>query len=178
MTPPRVAVDPPPANPYEAPLADVADVDPMDERAPAPNGHRFLAYLVDSTWLAVGLMVVIFGVFIGGMGLLEVLIPDPDAREGAAAAVALLALPAITLTWPMLEVGAQVLLGGSPGHRLLGLELITTDGHELRTRRLVLRSFIKMLVLWTFYILSISVFFDARRRAPWDAVASTRVVKR
>ena len=56
MTPPRVAVDTAAANPYAAPLADIADVDPMDERAPAPNGHRFLAYLVDSTWLAVGLV--------------------------------------------------------------------------------------------------------------------------
>ena len=178
MTPPRVAVDTAAANPYAAPLADIADVDPMDERAPAPNGHRFLAYLVDSTWLGVGLVGMLLLLLFGGMGLAEILIADPDAREGASAVVALLMLPAVAITWPALDVGVQVALGGSPGHRLLGLELITTDGQELRTKRLVLRSVIKLLVLWIFYILAISVFFDARHRAPWDVVANTRVVKR
>jgi uncharacterized RDD family membrane protein YckC len=68
--------------------------------------------------------------------------------------------------------------GGTPGKLVLGLRIVTLDGHNLTPARAIGRYFALMLSGFTFYIGFIIAGFDPEKRALHDYICGTRVIIR
>lgn len=67
--------------------------------------------------------------------------------------------------------------GATPGKRLFGLRVVDARGEPPRFLPALVRGFTKLVVMWVFYPSGLLVVVDPQRRAPWDFLVGSRVVR-
>jgi uncharacterized RDD family membrane protein YckC len=170
-----------PIDPYAAPSALTSPTpasEPMDGEPPS-NANRFVAYLLDGLIY----MVLNIGLVLALVLPMAVLAERPFMDEDLKQVLFIFG----TLFWMVLALMVppscdllfqRVLLGETPGHRAMGMVVVDMAGRPPSAARLFGRAVAKHLTIAFMYIIAISVFFDAKRRAPWDHIAGTRVILR
>jgi uncharacterized RDD family membrane protein YckC len=184
---PPPAAPPPPAQPAapppaQAPAAPPASWAPPAEElvGPAPGyqfggpGERLVAYIVDS--LIVGVIVTVIAI-VGGLVVGASASAGTDILTGAGAIVLVIALIVVPLAyfpWFWARRGA------TPGMRMFNLKVVRDrDGGPISGGSAILR-LIGYWVDWIVFGIPIGllwIFYDKRKRAWHDLIASTVVVK-
>lgn len=168
-------------NPYQPPLAALADPEP-DLSELASRGERLGAALVDiggATLAALGSLIASSE---GGEWSLS---SDTfDANDGA-----LLLLIAPYALWQVLQLTLLWRSGQSVGKRLLGLKVVDILGEDKPGNLLLMRGLLPLLVYWALNVASCGLLplpalildslfiFRKDRRCLHDLVAGTRVVR-
>ncbi len=168
-------------NPYQPPLAVLADPEP-DLSELASRGERLLAALVDMG----GASLAAIGSMFASSQVGEWRLTN-DVFDASDAALPLLIAP--YALWQVLQLYLLWRSGQSVGKRLLGLQVVDILGEEKPGNRLLLRGLLPLLVYWVLsaascgllplpaLILDSLFIFRKDRRCLHDLVAGTRVVR-
>jgi uncharacterized RDD family membrane protein YckC len=143
---------------------------------PAGLVSRLVAFLIDIVFISVAfvaakwLLDAVQSVMGGGILLSRIPIPSPEA-----------AFVSLHVSGTMLFGVGYLLLfwtasGKTPGKAVLGLRVVTRDGHRLKLGHSLLRIVGYVLSAITFYLGFLWVAVDARQRGWHDHLAGTQVV--
>lgn len=167
------------SNPYAAPETEGnSSSTAASPQAPA-HPARLAAYVVDAFISVFFGTIALMAAMFGSMAIVEARVADPELRDVARILTLVLSMAVLFLAWPVIETLCVASpLGESVGHRLFAMQVVMADGRPCPLGRRFLRSLVKLIVLWLFYFLAVTVMFDSDRRAPWDFIFGTRVVRR
>jgi uncharacterized RDD family membrane protein YckC len=137
-------------------------------------GARFLAKLLD------GLIIGLPGIFLIGM-VIAIIVPFVR-KNGASADGAILvmfaAIALIAFAMVFFQIWCLPKWGATPGKRIMGLRVVTSDGGRISWGRAIGRlggEWVNgMIPFWIGYIIAA---FDPERRTVHDHIAGTRVIK-
>jgi uncharacterized RDD family membrane protein YckC len=165
----------PPANPYAAPAARIADLPVSEDFVKASRGSRLGAVMLDGLVVFVPAMLVAMIIPVFGNG------PDGRPSTGGVVVMGLLGLGLIAFM--ALQLVLLYRHGQTVGKKLVGIRIVRSDGSRAGLRRIfLLRSLVPGLIgaiplIGPLFSLTDSLFiFGEERRCVHDLIADTIVV--
>jgi uncharacterized RDD family membrane protein YckC len=181
-TPTTTALDAPPSPPVRTVSASAARravAPPTTSRLvldAASAAQQWTAMVVDAVLLA-GVELLLVRATLGVLGIRPSAQALIDAFHGSP--TRLLPVVVVALLGLLLGHAGAVVLGASPGQRLLGLRLVDTSGSPPARPRLMVRAVLGALGMLLFLAgPAFALFLDRQRRGPADVLVGTVAVRR